>query len=122
MVWSGGMAWIADFPDPSNFYGPILGCSGAVKGGWNWSYYCNKALEERATAADSITDPAKKAEREEAWRSIFLDIMKDAPWAPVFNEQRFTIRSERLGGPDAIFVDPVHIPINYEQVYAKDVQ
>jgi ABC-type transport system substrate-binding protein len=122
MVWSGGMAWIADFPDPSNFYGPILGCSGAVKGGWNWSYYCNKTLEERATAADSITDPAKKAEREEAWRSIFLDIMKDAPWAPVFNEQRFTIRSERLGGPDAIFVDPVHIPINYEQVYAKDVQ
>ncbi|KWV56212.1 peptide ABC transporter substrate-binding protein [Rhizobium altiplani] len=122
MIWSGGMAWIADFPDPSNFYGPILGCSGAVKGGWNWSYYCNKALEERATAADSITDPAKKAEREEAWRSIFLDIMKDAPWAPVFNEQRFTIRSERLGGPDAIFVDPVHIPINYEQVYAKDVQ
>ncbi len=122
MVWSGGMAWIADFPDPSNFFGPILGCSGAVKGGWNWSYYCNKALEERATTADSITDPAKKAEREEAWRSIFLDIMKDAPWAPVFNEQRFTIRSERLGGPDAIFVDPVHIPINYEQVYAKDVQ
>ncbi len=22
MIWSGGMAWIADFPDPSNFYGP----------------------------------------------------------------------------------------------------
>jgi hypothetical protein len=29
MIWSGGMAWIADFPDPSNFYGPILGCGGA---------------------------------------------------------------------------------------------
>ena len=25
MIWSGGMGWIADFPDPSNFYGPILG-------------------------------------------------------------------------------------------------
>ncbi|WP_416799261.1 ABC transporter substrate-binding protein [Ciceribacter azotifigens] len=122
MVWSGGMAWIADFPDPSNFYGPILGCAGAVKGGWNWSYYCNKDLDARATAADSITNPAKAGEREEAWRSIYLDIMKDAPWVPVFNEQRFTIRSERLGGPDAIFVDPVHIPVNYDQVYAKDVQ
>ena len=122
MVWSGGMAWIADFPDPSNFYGPILGCSGAVKGGWNWSYYCNKDLDARATAADSMTDPAKKAEREEAWRSIFLDIMKDAPWVPIMNEQRFTMRSERLGGPDSIFVDPVHIPVNYDQVFAKDVQ
>ncbi|MCG8693351.1 MAG: ABC transporter substrate-binding protein, partial [Minwuiales bacterium] len=39
MIWSGGMAWIADFPDPSNFYGPILGCGGAVKGGWNWAWY-----------------------------------------------------------------------------------
>lgn len=122
MVWSGGMAWIADFPDPSNFYGPILGCSGAVKGGWNWSYYCNKALDERAAAADAITDPAKKAEREEAWRSIYMDIMKDAPWAPVFNEQRFTIRSERIGGADALFVDPVHIPVHYDEVFAKDVQ
>lgn len=122
MVWSGGMAWIADFPDPSNFYGPILGCSGAVKGGWNWSYYCNKDLDARATAADSMTDPAKKAEREEAWRSIFLDIMKDAPWVPIMNEQRFTMRSERLGGLDSIFVDPVHIPVNYDQVFAKDVQ
>lgn len=122
MVWSGGMAWIADFPDPSNFYGPILGCSGAVKGGWNWSYYCNKALDERAAAADAITDPAKKAEREEAWRSIYMDIMKDAPWAPVFNEQRFTIRSERIGGDNALFVDPVHIPVHYDEVFAKDVQ
>ncbi len=122
MIWSGGMGWIADFPDPSNFYGPILGCAGAVKGGWNWSYYCNKDLDARAVAADSITDPAKAGEREAAWRSIYLDIMKDAPWVPVFNEQRFTIRSERLGGPDAIFVDPVHIPVNYDQVYAKDVQ
>ena len=122
MVWSGGMAWIADFPDPSNFYGPILGCSGAVKGGWNWSYYCNKDLDARATAADSMTDPAKKAEREAAWRGIFTDIMKDAPWVPIMNEQRFTIRSERLGGPDSIFVDPVHIPVNFDQVYAKDVQ
>ena len=122
MVWSGGMAWIADFPDPSNFYGPILGCSGAVKGGWNWSYYCNKGLDERAAAADAITDPAKKAEREDAWRSIYMDIMKEAPWAPVFNEQRFTIRSERIGGADALFVDPVHIPVHYDEVYAKDVQ
>ena len=48
--------------------------------------------------------------------------MEEAPWAPVFNEQRFTMHSARMGGPDAIFVDPVHIPVNYEHVYANDVQ
>jgi ABC-type transport system substrate-binding protein len=122
MIWSGGMAWIADFPDPSNFYGPILGCGGAVPGGWNWSWYCNADLDKRAAEADAIADPAKAAERESKWRDIFLDVMKDAPWAPVFNEQRYTIRSERMGGADALFVDPVHIPVNYDNVYAKDAQ
>lgn len=115
-------AWIADYPDSSNFYGPILGCGGAVKGGWNWAWYCNEELEKLAGKADAMSDPAKGQERIELWRSIFLRIMEDAPWAPVFNEQRFTMRAERLGGPDAIFVDPVHIPVNYEEVYAKDVQ
>ncbi|WP_378941459.1 ABC transporter substrate-binding protein [Mesorhizobium sp. ANAO-SY3R2] len=122
MIWSGGMAWIADFPDPSNFYGPILGCGGAVQGGWNWSWYCNEDLDKKAAEADSIVDPAKKEEREAMWRDIYLKIMEDAPWAPVFNEERFTIRSSRIGGADNLFVDPVHIPVNYDQVYAKDVQ
>ncbi|MFW7358187.1 MAG: ABC transporter substrate-binding protein [Brucella sp.] len=122
MVWSGGMGWIADFPDPSNFYGPILGCSGAVQGGWNWSWYCNAELDKKAHEADAIVDPARKEEREAMWRDIYLKIMDDAPWAPIFNEERFSVRSERLGGPDAIFVDPVHIPVNYDEVYAKDVQ
>jgi len=122
MIWSGGMAWIADFPDPSNFYGPILGCGGAVKGGWNWAWYCNEKLDALAAKADAMSDPALKAEREELWRAIFIELMDDAPWAPVFNEQRFTMRAARLGGPDAIFVDPVHIPVHYEYVYAKDAQ
>ena len=122
MIWSGGMAWIADFPDPSNFYGPILGCDGAVQGGWNWAWYCNPDLDAKAVEADSMVDPAKAAEREQLWREIFLSVMDDAPWVPVFNEQRFTMRSERLGGDDALFVDPVHVPVNYDYVYAKDVQ
>jgi ABC-type transport system substrate-binding protein len=123
MIWSGGMAWIADFPDPSNFYGPILGCGGAVEGGWNWAKYCNETLDERAAAADAMVGEDKAAARLEEWRSIFIDAMEqDAPWAPVFNEQRFTMHSARIGGEDALFVDPVHIPVHYDYVYAKDAQ
>ncbi|WP_334175401.1 ABC transporter substrate-binding protein, partial [Pseudoxanthobacter sp.] len=92
MIWSGGMAWIADFPDPSNFYGPILGCAGAVQGGWNWAWYCNEDLQKRAIAADSMSDPAMAAERQDAWRRIFVDAMADAPWIPVFNERRIVAR------------------------------
>lgn len=122
MIWSGGMAWIADFPDPSNFYGPILGCGGAVSGGWNWSWYCNKELDARATAADAMADPSQAEARIAEWKAIFSAIQDEAPWVPVFNEQRFTIRSSRLDGPAGIFVDPVHIPVHYDQVYIKDAK
>ncbi len=118
MIWSGGMAWIADFPDPSNFYGPILGCAGATQGGWNWAWYCNEALDKRAVAADSMSDPAKKAEREAAWRSIFTDIMADAPWIPIFNERRVIAKSKRMGGPDKIYIDPARV-INYDAIFVK---
>ncbi|MET0941360.1 MAG: ABC transporter substrate-binding protein [Mesorhizobium sp.] len=122
MIWSGGMGWIADFPDPANFYGPILGCGGAVPGGWNWSWYCNEELDKKAAEADAITDPAKSEERYKMWSEIFGKIMEDAPWAPVFNEQRFTLRSPRMAGADILYVDPVHIPINYDYIYVNDVQ
>ncbi len=122
MIWSGGMAWIADFPDPSNFYGPILGCAGAVQGGWNWSWYCNEDLDKKAAEADSITDPAKLDDRLKAWSDIYMAIMDDAPWVPVFNEQRYTMKSPRMGGADALYVDPVSIPVNYDYVYVTDGQ
>ncbi len=98
MVWSGGMAWIADFPDPSNFYGPILGCAGAVEGGWNWARYCNKALDAQAAAADSMVKPDQQDARIEApgAKSSSLQWMT-RPRVPVFNEKRYTVHSARMG-------------------------
>jgi ABC-type transport system substrate-binding protein len=122
MIWSGGMAWIADFPDPNNFYYGILGCAGAVDGGWNWSRYCNKALDDRGNAADALVKAEQAAERIAAWKGIFDDVVKDAPWAPIFNEKRFTYHSARLGGDASLFTDPIHIPVNYDYIFAKDAQ
>ena len=118
MIWSGGMAWVADFPDPSNFYGPILGCAGAEAGGWNWSKYCNPELDKAAVAADSMSDPAKTADRLKAWSDIYMKVMEDAPWAPVYNDQRFTMKSDRMGGADALYVDPI-ATVNFDYVYVK---
>ena len=119
MVWSGGMAWIADYPDPSNFYWPILGCAGAVQGGWNWAWYCNEKLEAQAAEADAMVQPDQEEARTELWRNIYLSIMEDAPWVPVFNETRYTMHSARLKGPEGVFIDPIHIPVNYENVYVE---
>jgi ABC-type transport system substrate-binding protein len=120
MIWSGGMAWIADFPDPANFYYPILGCAGAVEGGWNWSKYCNEELDAMAAQADSMSDPAQSDERLQMWSDIYMRVMEDAPWAPVFHEERYTMRSPRMAGDDALYVDPVSIPVNYDFVYVTE--
>ncbi|NBP73726.1 MAG: NAD-dependent epimerase/dehydratase family protein [Alphaproteobacteria bacterium] len=119
MIWSGGMAWIADFPDPSNFYGPILGCAGAGEGGWNWSKFCDESLDAMAVEADSISDPARSDERLKLWSDVYMGVMEKAPWVPVFNEERYTMKSERMAGDDALYVDPVSIPVNYDYVWVK---
>jgi oligopeptide transport system substrate-binding protein len=116
------MAWIADFPDPANFYYGILGCVGAVEGGWNWSKYCNKDLDDRAAKADAMVKDDQMKDRMAAWSGIFDDVLKDAPWAPIFNEKRLTYHSARLGGDPSLYADPIHIPINYDYIYAKDAQ
>jgi peptide/nickel transport system substrate-binding protein/oligopeptide transport system substrate-binding protein len=122
MLWSGGMAWIADYPDPSNFYGPILGCGGAVPGGWNWAKYCNEEIDALAAKADGMAGADQAEARIEMWRQIYNKIMDDAPWVPVFNEVRFAMHSARIGGEDIFFTDPIHIPVHYEYVYAKDAE
>ena len=83
------------------------------QGGWNWSWYCNEdARQARRPRPTRWSIRPRPTEREQAvGRRSSPKIMEDAPWAPVFNEQRFTMHSPRMGGDDALYVDPVHIPI-----------
>lgn len=48
LTWSGGLAWTQDYPDPDDFYAPILGCDSNVPGGWNWSRYCNEEVHAKS--------------------------------------------------------------------------
>ena len=121
MVWSGGMAWVDDFPDPSDFYGPILGCGSAVQGGWNWAWYCNKDIDALAAKADTLIQPSQQKERLATWRKVFSSAMKEAPWVPVFNEVQYTMHSKRVAGdPANAFADPGVFPFNYAHMYATD--
>jgi oligopeptide transport system substrate-binding protein len=79
MIWSGGMAWMSDFPDPSNFYYGILGCAGAGEGGWNWSKYCNHSIDQRAAKADLLVKGSEEGDaRITEWKAIFDDLLKDS--------------------------------------------
>jgi ABC-type transport system substrate-binding protein len=119
LIWSGGMAWIADYPDPNNFYWPILSCAARGPGSWNWAWYCNERAERLAKAADALVRPEQAKTRAERYQAMYRLVMADAPWIPIFNERRYTMRSARLSGSVAIFVDPIHIPVHYDEVGVK---
>ncbi len=120
LVWSGVEGWSADYPDPSDFFTPILSCGSARPGGWNWSFHCDPALDAAAQAADAIFEPARQDERLAAWRAVFAGVMAEQPWVPVLDARFNTLHSRRLAGPEAFMVDPIYTPINYAHVWVND--
>jgi len=122
MVWSGVLGWGADYPDASDFYTPLLTCASATKGGWNWSYYCNKSLDAKADEANAMADPAKGAERAKLWEEIYRGVMVDAPWVPVYNDKRYQLKSKRIVGPEGALAPPNLPLVEYAEVYAADAK
>lgn len=83
--------------------------------------YCNEDIEAQAAEADTVVQEGQQEERLDIYRDLFVKIMEeDAPWIPVFHEKRYTLHSERIGGPETIFVDPIHIPVHYDLVRVTD--
>ena len=102
MIWSGGMAWIADFPDPSNFYGPILGCAGrGSRAAGTGPSSATRRSTPRPPRRTACSIPAKaEPTASRLWSDVYVGVMEQAPWVPVFNEERYTMKSARMGGED----------------------
>lgn len=113
LVFSGGLAWSADYPDPSDFFTPILSCGAARPDGWNWSYLCRPSFDAAARQADAMLDVTARAA---AWRMLFGDIERQQPWVALYHERLDTLVSHRLAGPPSIFADPISAPINFPYV------
>ena len=112
LTWSGGLAWIQDYPDPDDFYGPILGCGSNTPGGWNWSRYCNQTLDDQSKQLLTMTD---RTARLAAYAPFFKSLMDDAPWVPVFNGEYDIAHSEKLHGQPTL-THPEHL-FTYETMW-----
>ena len=94
---------------------------------WNWSwYYDKKDREAEAAKADAMVKPEEGAKpAPSCGGSIFIKIMEDdAPWAPVFHEEHYTIPlgADRRVELRDLINDPVHTPTNFNGLYATDVK
>jgi len=112
LTWSGGLGWIQDYPDPDDFYAPILGCDSNVPGGWNWPRYCNKELHSKSLELLAMTD---RAARMEAYKPFFKALMDDAVWVPVFNGEYTFAHAENFHGEPTIS-HPEH-SLRYETMW-----
>jgi ABC-type transport system substrate-binding protein len=112
LTWSGGLGWIQDYPDPDDFYGPILGCGSNTPGGWNWPRYCNNTLETQSKQLLTMTD---RTARLAAYAPFFKTLMDDAPWVPVFNGEYDIAHSDKLHG-QPILTHPEHL-FTYETMW-----
>jgi ABC-type transport system substrate-binding protein len=92
----GVYGWYADYPDPSNFFGPLLdGRRITPIQNNNLSMYENRAIDARIDRARATADPVARAEQ---WHTIDSLIMRDTPVAPTVHALETRVFSPRLGG------------------------
>jgi ABC-type transport system substrate-binding protein len=114
-TWYGGVAynagkegamvlapWGQDYPDPSDFFDPILTCGS----GSNAAFYCNHAVDALANAARGTTNRAK---RYALYRQMEKLVMADAPWAPLYDGVLYDFHASRL---QHFYIPPVW-PFDY---------
>jgi peptide/nickel transport system substrate-binding protein len=105
LTWSGGLGWIQDYPDPDDFYGPILGCGSNTPGGWNWPRYCNDAVDKQSKDLLAMTD---RTARLAGYAPLFKAVMDDAVWVPVYNGEYDIAHAEKLHGQPTL-THPEHL-------------
>jgi ABC-type transport system substrate-binding protein len=86
MGWTG---WHADFPDPSNFFAPILTTSAIQdEGSQNVAFFSNQELDNLMTRAQRELDRAARLRLFERAEQIVRD---EAPWIPVYAARSFEL-------------------------------
>ena len=105
LVWTGGLAWTQDYPDPDDFYTPILSCGKNIDGEWNWSRYCNPALDTKSKELLTVTD---RNARMTGYAALFKTLMDVAVMVPVINGNYTIAHSEKLFGQPTL-THPEHL-------------
>lgn len=89
-----GIGWFQDYPDPSDFYDPILSCD-AIAVGYNNSWSCSEEADRLAAEARSMQDTEA---RNDAYREVQRLVMEEALWVPLYFNEVTHLTSERLEG------------------------
>jgi oligopeptide transport system substrate-binding protein len=97
-------AWFQDYPDPSDFLDILL--NGNQVPANNWAAYDNAKVNKMLQDASPLP-PGQ--ERWDAYSKIQLEMLKDAPWVPLYTPVRYAIVQPWLKGfyQHPVWMDPL---------------
>jgi len=96
--------WGQDYPDPSDFFDPILSCGASS----NAAQFCNPAVDRLGNRARADTN---RVRRYATYRRMELAVMAQAPWAPLYADILYEFHGPRVKG---FYYHPVW-PFSYDQ-------
>jgi len=99
----GSFGWWMDYPDPSDWIGPLFSKASAVPGGMNSSFWWSPELETAFAEAQKMTDPKARIEAFSKMQDI---IAADTAYAPLYSRITTTMCSKNVGG---FYLHPVHM-------------
>jgi ABC-type transport system substrate-binding protein len=96
--------WGQDYPDPSDFFDPILSCAASS----NAAQFCDPAVDRLGNAARADTNGAH---RYATYRKMESMVMAQAPWVPLYTDILYEFHSARVKG---FYYHPVW-PFRYDE-------
>jgi peptide/nickel transport system substrate-binding protein len=88
--------WYADYPDPSNFFGPLIdGRRLTPIQNNNLSMFQDPSIDAGIDEAMATVDPEERGRR---WQRLDERVMEAAPLAPTIHSMETRLFSPRIGG------------------------
>ncbi|MFE9023036.1 ABC transporter substrate-binding protein [Streptomyces sp. NPDC007808] len=84
------VGWVADFPDPDTYGGPLVGTDGTMNTG-----YSDKAVDRLITASQRFAD---RSQATRDFRSLQETVARDVPVIPLWQAKEYVVTSEDVGG------------------------
>jgi peptide/nickel transport system substrate-binding protein len=104
--------WYPDFPDPGNFLEPLFHSRQInAKSSTNSSFLNDPEVDRLLDQGASM--PAG-AERLKIYQQVEAAVMKDAPWAPLYQEVESRVWQPNVGG---VTIDPVWPYLRLEEIW-----
>jgi peptide/nickel transport system substrate-binding protein len=85
-----GVGWVADFPDPDTYGGPLVGSDSTMNTG-----YSDRTVDRLITASQQYAD---RSEATRDFRAVQEAVARDVPVIPLWQAKEYVVTGEDVGG------------------------